>query len=137
MTFDERVEMVAETLWQSEYARATGKRRSIQWGEVSDETQEQYRFCARATLAALETWHLIGTAPTDGTDILLLSWVLHEAPGGPIPEMVVASWDVEDCGGEGGWILGDYERPLETKPTHWMPLPAPPTVITAGQRGEP
>lgn len=53
--FDRQVEDVAEVLWQSEYVRATGKRRSIPWSEVSDETKEQYRFCARAAHAALST----------------------------------------------------------------------------------
>lgn len=49
----ESVEVAAEALWQSEYVRATGKKRSITWGEVSNETQEQYRFCARAAIEAL------------------------------------------------------------------------------------
>lgn len=78
----------------------------------------------RAALTA--EWHPISTAPRDGTDIVLCSWVLHDTPGGPFSEMVVASWDVEECGGDGGWILGDSERPLETEPIGWRPLPTAP-----------
>lgn len=71
-------------------------------------------------------WQPIETAPKDGTEILLASWCLHDAPGGPFADYTVAAWDVEDCGGDGGWATESGLEPIDFEPTDWMPVPAPP-----------
>ena len=70
-------------------------------------------------------WQFIETAPTDGTYILIYDKNLE----------VVISWFGKDLFKEDyeGWLCGDgndlsvgcYYIPCE--PTHWMPLPPPPT----------
>ena len=77
--------------------------------------------------APASPWRPIAEAPRDGTEILLCAWVLPDAPNGPIADMTVGSWDVEDIGGQGGWVCGiDFDMPLDDEPSHWMPLPTPP-----------
>jgi len=44
------VDEIAEALWESEYGRATGKRRNVPWSEQSQKTQSQYRYQADAVL---------------------------------------------------------------------------------------
>lgn len=85
-------------------------------------------YAAPALLAQLEErgWQPIYTAPRDGTDILLACWTLHDAPEGPFMDCIVAAWDVEEVGGEGGWATDNGLSPIEGAPTHWMKLPAPP-----------
>ena len=58
------------------------------------------------------TWQPIETAPKDGT------WFLAHRPAWALPEIV--RWS-SYCGG--------YWQSMETsvEPTHWMPLPSPPT----------
>jgi hypothetical protein len=46
-------EIIAETIWRSEYRRATDKERSIPWSEVASADQEKYRFVARGIFAAI------------------------------------------------------------------------------------
>lgn len=53
LTADNR-ERIAETIWRSEYTRATGKERSIPWSEVGEVHKDQYRFIADDVLSALE-----------------------------------------------------------------------------------
>lgn len=81
-------------------------------------------------------WRPIETAPKDGTEVLVatVDWV------------ATASWDAEhepvsrDEDGneldydqwtwEGAWLgdgLNSDESPIVYDPTHWMPLPAPPS----------
>jgi hypothetical protein len=57
-------------------------------------------------------WQPIETAPKDGTDILVYDNGV----------MFVTSW-VDVDGWQGWWETGRVEPP----PTHWMPLPDPPT----------
>lgn len=82
----------------------------------------------------MSEWQDIKTAPRDGTEVLLCSWVLYDAPGGPIAEMTVGSWDLEEIGGAGCWVSGiDFDMPLDDKPTHWMPLPPAPIHPETGE----
>src|ERR1700722_18704078 len=53
--------------------------------------------------AAPKEWQPIGSAPHDGSDLLLSYWVMHDVPGGPFLQAIVGGWDVEECGGGGGW----------------------------------
>lgn len=57
-------------------------------------------------------WMDIKTAPKDGTDILVGFGNGDRPP-------VVAIW-------LDGWVRFESATPLGIKPTHWMPLPAPP-----------
>ncbi len=64
-------------------------------------------------------WQPIETAPKDGKPVLLI--VKGYQP-------VVGQWD--DCAG--WWYSEDNQPPedwdrLTYRPTHWMPLPAPPS----------
>jgi hypothetical protein len=61
----------------------------------------------------MSEWRLITTAPKDGTEI----FVFWYESGWPI--MALASWDPI----QSGWYDGEWD----VCPTHWMPLPEPPT----------
>lgn len=68
------------------------------------------------------TWQPIETAPKDGTFVLLL-----EEDGDPVIGAFVDFKGKEPSGYHNGWfdnISGQYE----ITPTHWMPLPDPPTA---------
>lgn len=65
-------------------------------------------------------WQPIETAPKDGTSILVF------------PDIKVTNWGyTRDKQNEFGWI-GCYSYTTDEydtlDPTHWMPLPAPPTT---------
>jgi len=72
-------------------------------------------------------WQPIETAPRDKTAILI-----YEPPAA-----IVVAWFI----GEGqqdlwtdGQTRGIYDDPLEYIPTHWMPLPDPPTAAPQQER---
>ena len=85
-------------------------------------------------------WRPIDTAPMDGTDILLAGNSIHS-----LSRVTVGHWaqddecrtQVGDCGGEcrcpeyeywaPSWISWDGGFTTEYPPTHWQPLPDPPT----------
>lgn len=61
-------------------------------------------------------WQPISTAPKDGTPVLI--WVDKMA--------VTASFDEDELEWfNGNWGLGFAEA---EQPTHWMPLPQPPSI---------
>jgi hypothetical protein len=67
----------------------------------------------------MNDWQTIETAPKDGTSIL----------GWNGEEMTVVSWFKNHLY-EGLWsqsVPGTYSQDTEWEPTHWMPLPEPPT----------
>lgn len=86
-------------------------------------------------------WQPIKTAPKDGTAALFwLSKPLDRryVTEGKCPNITIGFWDrgswasveTEDCGSMGGEYTGwmsDYVC-LEITPSHWMPLPQPPTA---------
>lgn len=91
-----------------------------------------FRGDAEAVVAALDVWQPIETAPRDGTAVVLC-WAI-DADGGRIdwesdPHTAgvfvqIASWGEND-----GWtVYCDMvcDPRLHFKPTHWMPIPAPP-----------
>ena len=62
-------------------------------------------------------WHPIETAPQDGTPIRLFCPRLSE------DGVIVGFWNA------GKWFMRqDGPYPVVLKPTHWMPIPPPPTV---------
>lgn len=83
-------------------------------------------------------WQPIETAPLDGVTVILFvpgvnSW---SRPDG-LPDFVLGAWEVflnkgkwvsDICEIEGGWeSTGEYMVPIDLHPTHWMPLPPPPS----------
>jgi hypothetical protein len=64
-----------------------------------------------------DEWRTIESAPRDGTAVLI-----SEA-GDFIPE--IARWHVDLV----GW-MNEYSDRVSLSPTHWRPLPAPPTLIS-------
>ena len=84
-----------------------------------------------ALSSALAQWRDIGSAPLDGTRILIFCegrvtisrWYVHYLNGKPNPHRM-PEWEQPDMyGGFGG-----YSGPIY--PTHWQPLPPPPTEDT-------
>jgi hypothetical protein len=66
-------------------------------------------------------WRPIKTAPTDGTLIFLYEELQNK------PHVFVGSWWQ---GPNWGYFEDNGPEPRGWKPTHWMPLPAPPTEGT-------
>ncbi|MES2753815.1 MAG: hypothetical protein V4659_04045 [Pseudomonadota bacterium] len=65
-------------------------------------------------------WQLIGTAPKDGTPIILADWDQLCLISG-CPHLGAGYWHIE----MGEWVsAGGSDCPEET-PTHWAPLRAP------------
>jgi len=60
-------------------------------------------------------WQPIETAPKDGTEIIG-SW-----------QCLNKTWDMNKlCFVDGAWL--DHYQDCQFNPTHWMPLPEPPTA---------
>ena len=105
-------------------------------GPVEAKTSFTYRvdgFTDTHALAAstpVGGWEDISTAPKDGTSILVAN-----ANG----EIFVVCWGADTANGP-GWIDGatDFVGDLliYTAPTHWMPLPPPPSVSTGSRPQE-
>ena len=72
----------------------------------------------------MSEWQPIETAPKDGTWVLACGGILDVYPAEDVPPMVAVRWQ------QNWWLVSavdagqllSYERP-----THWMPLPAPPS----------
>lgn len=77
----------------------------------------------------MSDWQPIETAPRDGTHILVINAAfLHEG------EMCVAFWHTlrGEKQEDGRWDVtgyGGYEAEPEVEPTHWQPLPEPPSSL--------
>ena len=71
----------------------------------------------RAVLDAVPQWRPIETAPKDGTGIIIASIVLNHV------NVVGLSWWTGSIAVDGGWC-----RRWRDEPTHWIPLPSPPTT---------
>lgn len=71
----------------------------------------------------MSEWRPIETAPKDGTPVLL--WV---GVGMSEPWAQTARWVNEPESGWSGWV-DTYEGFDLAEPTHWMPLPAPPSPL--------
>ena len=102
------------------------------WDNAGAHAQDHHRDLARAAIAALNPppgngggWQPIETAPKDGTYVLIAT---ESHDGG----MTTACWDAEWSSSSGWWLLDngkDPEIPLRgAEPTHWMPLPAAPSI---------
>jgi hypothetical protein len=75
----------------------------------------------------MSEWQPIETAPRDETDILVAGGtygnecVSYEFHGAKFTGVAIAYWDKREKWFSGGEC--DYYHP-----THWMPLPSPPTI---------
>ena len=78
----------------------------------------------------MSEWRDIATAPKDG------SWFLAFEADGEIPYLCYWEKDLYapngGRGGPSGWFAQNWmdrwgDRPQAEQPTHWMPLPAPPS----------
>lgn len=83
----------------------------------------------------MSEWQPIETAPKDGRDILV--WMpLGDGRGNPT--VAVVDWYVAN--GESHWRIAEGvfgPLALDFPPTHWMPLPEPPTAPpTASEPGQ-
>lgn len=85
----------------------------------------------------MSEWQPIETAPKDGTTILIYGGTyFHDNDG---------SWNADDSQlkhvttayfRRDGWCMGfgeSYNDEIWAKPTHWMPLPTPPTQPQTGE----
>lgn len=73
----------------------------------------------------MNDWQPIETAPKDGTEVLL--WGRCERDGQFFAYDCNVGWYDDGSIGDKGWTARD----LPIEPSHWMPLPKPPTAITA------
>lgn len=71
-------------------------------------------------------WQPIETAPKDGTWILV-----NDGTGSAHPPVHVVHWsNPEWMGGPDTWVtmaIGPNPDTYEPNPTHWMPIPTPPS----------
>jgi hypothetical protein len=68
------------------------------------------------------SWQPIETAPRDGTRILVYD--PSESEGGPV---LAAYWS-DSVWWQDAWMVWDCRSDgWQVSPTHWMPLPSPPT----------
>lgn len=75
-------------------------------------------------------WRPIETAPRDGTRVLV--WRPRESDD-HVAHAGVDHWRDDNAGGgSGSW----YRSRRYQQPTHWMPLPAPPSLPTPGGSDE-
>lgn len=63
-------------------------------------------------------WQPIGTAPRDGTPILV--------SGGSVEWRMNYQRGTQATGDNGGWFSHSAQRFLQWDPLHWMPLPKSP-----------
>lgn len=143
MTTDQQADRLAEEAktWISQVCIAAHRRSPAQT-KVAVEALEAF-IEALATLARTPSvpddvaakWQTIETAPKDGTAI----WVIDI--GALRPEAGPAHWSGSSwhAGTLSDWL--DIENAHEKwgywpSPTHWMPLPEPPTAARASHEGE-
>ena len=105
----------------------------VAWQGVHDQTDLYYTKPVQADVrplyanpptAQVEGWRPISTAPKDGTHIIAYR------PSVPphIEGMYWAAYEEGDIPGAWHWSC-DGESPTNNPPTHWMPLPPPPTSV--------
>ncbi len=81
-------------------------------------------------------WELIKTAPKDGTAVLLGGGTWGDDFRDERSCVMVGWWEVcrnsafwNTCAAEAGYSMFEY-----ASPTHWMPLPPPPSITTSPEQ---
>lgn len=113
--------VVQPRLQVGEYADASIKSLRSQLSEARAEVER---------LRAAQAWRPIETAPKDGTEIILFA--IEEGFEDEGPSVWIGSWSTTAWYGP-AWTA--YEHRSETEyltPTHWLPLPSPPSAKEAG-----
>jgi hypothetical protein len=95
---------------------------------------------SRAARRGLTAWRPIETAPKDGSEILISggTWYYTEST---ISDHVsfhgvqIARWIEHRQSWHGGYG-SEYDGVYYHSPTHWMPLPPPPTTDPSGEDGK-
>lgn len=129
-----RLERMEQELREFADERATTLLRAIAAGFVGLHTGQQAGHAALDALALSEArkalkgqgWQPIETAPKDGTRVFVYGWQYG------VSLLGVGYWFQSRTIKElGGWICHTLPEQVVsgtfTDPTHWMPLPAPPT----------
>jgi hypothetical protein len=117
----------------------------LSWDKFYDHMEPLYT--APPQRKPLTEWQPIGTAPKTGKKVVLFYLNRNN-----LPRTVMARWltdeqaaetDADGVGLEGGWYecidnWDDYTEVAihEGEPSHWMPLPEPPTDAAHGITGE-
>ena len=132
------IRMPYEMAMQSELSRH-------QYYDRANQALDEMQAYAEARVREAQQWQPIETAPKDGAEILLFRDA-DVYDGKPVPPRVTSgAWtewtdtaseyhsttgeylgqSVQDSGAE--WLSWDGGFSEEMPPTHWMPLPSPPT----------
>lgn len=72
-------------------------------------------------------WHPIETAPKTDPSTMVAVPILGYCPDEPTTDKIRVIWWEPKLGGAGMWYDDRDIRDI-VKPTHWMPLPAPPAT---------
>lgn len=92
--------------------------------------QPSHKILERAAMTASSEWQPIGTAPLDGTAVLIASsFRVGESSYG------VCRWQHDGFVANEGkpcWRAEDRQKRFPGTITHWMPLPSPPTAPAGG-----
>lgn len=112
------------------------------WDAIAAKNAEIARLHKRIAELEADGWRDIETAPEDGTRVIL-AWQAVEVAGGPLvwfqsigcwDAKFDSDWDIDvgDLVYRPAWTDGTvsswaYEDCTELHPTHWRPLPAPPS----------
>ena len=96
----------------------------------ADYVEALAKLCALAVAKEREecAWQPIETAPKDGTNVLLINRKGNQAAGLWMNSLLGVGWYLRG-GNQPDTFFNDHHGP-----THWMPLPPPPSAIRA--RGE-
>ena len=76
-------------------------------------------------LLRMSKWQPIETAPKDGTYIAAYEW--RGSLDYPEMEQIYTAWYAPSHSTPGYWLQYNGTTLLKAHPTHWMPLPKPPT----------
>jgi hypothetical protein len=124
--------------WKPLEGRYTVNKPNI--GDTDVYTAEQVRACIAADRAERVPavseqggWQPIATAPKDGTEVMLSNgvvvaqghWLHEESRTTVFRDSDGRYFDHEDSDGFDGWL--DWSGGMIPNPTHWRPLPNPPS----------
>jgi len=110
-------------------------------------SEGSYSATYRAALAAappVDGWQAIETAPRDGTAVVGWGFLNSRNDNGPLRSAVMVAHVMRYrnyASGGGDWVSACLSNVISQHPTHWMPLPPPPSADSLGgyvaKRSEP